>query len=201
MTNSHLPNDLGSRLAFLQRAEALKDTLRSARTSSGRPESTAEHTWRLLLWVEVLADLVPELDRLKLMRLALIHDLPEAVSGDIPAPLQRPDQDKSGVERRDLADLTQNLPSQQGADIQALWEEYEAAQSPEAVFIKGLDKLETIAQHNQGANLQGFDYRFNLDYGRTATDRHPLIARLREALDAQTLARANAGGQTNEADA
>lgn len=182
-----LSSDLSGRLAFLRAAEALKDTLRSGFTAGGRPESTAEHTWRLLLWVEVLADLVPELDRLKLMRLALVHDLAEAVSGDIPAPNQHPDQDKSALERRDLALLTQALPSQQSQAIRDLWEEYEAAQTPEAVFIKGLDKLETLMQHTQGANPANFDYRFNLDYGRKATDRHPLIARLRQTLDAETL--------------
>lgn len=181
--------DTSALLGFLERAEALKDTLRSGFTAKGRPESSAEHSWRLMVWVEVLAEAVPELDRLKLMRLALVHDLAEAVSGDIPAPQQDASTDKSDQERQDLHLLTQGLPARQRADICALWEEYEEATSPEAVFVKGLDKLETILQHTQGDNPADFDYAFNLDYGRKHTDRHPLIAGLRALLDERTRAR------------
>ncbi|MEC8283196.1 MAG: HD domain-containing protein, partial [SAR324 cluster bacterium] len=45
---------LSQLLKFLQAAESLKSTLRSAHTSSGRPESVAEHTWRLCLLVMAL---------------------------------------------------------------------------------------------------------------------------------------------------
>ncbi len=184
--------DAQALLDFLQRAEALKDTLRSGYTRQGRRESTAEHSWRLMLWVEVLAEAVPELDRLKLMRLALVHDLAEAVSGDIPAPLQDDKAEKTDQERRDLADLTSGLPPGQRETIRALWEEYEAAQTPEAIFIKGLDKLETILQHTQGCNPPDFDHGFNLDYGRAQTQRHPVIAQLRPLIDALTRARMEA---------
>ncbi len=180
-------------LGFLQRAEALKDTLRSGYTAKGRPESTAEHSWRLMLWVEVLAEAVPKLDRLKLMRLALVHDLAEAVSGDVPAPQQSNSKAKSEQERQDLAQLTQNLPERQHQAISDLWEEYEAAASPEAQFIKGLDKLETILQHCQGDNPADFDYEFNLGYGRLQTDRHPLVVQLRRLLDERTRARMRSG--------
>ena len=71
-----------------------------------------------------------------------------------------------------------------------LWDEYEAAASPEARLVKALDKLETILQHNQGRNPPGFDYRFNLGYGRQYTGGHPLIVALRELLDQETAARA-----------
>jgi putative hydrolase of HD superfamily len=71
-----------------------------------------------------------------------------------------------------------------------LWDEYEAAESPEAKLAKALDKLETIMQHNQGRNPAGFDYRFNLGYGRQHTADNPLIARVRAILDEETEARA-----------
>jgi putative hydrolase of HD superfamily len=71
----------------------------------------------------------------------------------------------------------------------ALWDEYETAVTPEAQLAKALDKLETILQHNQGANPPGFDYAFNLDYGRKYTDVHPLLAELRAELDAVTARR------------
>ena len=74
-------------------------------------------------------------------------------------------------------------------DILALWDDYESAGSREAVIAKGLDKLETILQHNQGANPPDFDYAFNLSYGRSRTDADPLLARIRAILDAETLDR------------
>jgi putative hydrolase of HD superfamily len=75
-------------------------------------------------------------------------------------------------------------------EITALWDEYEAAQTPEARLAKALDKLETILQHTQGRNPPGFDYRFNLAYGRQHTQAPPVIAVLREVLDRETEQRA-----------
>lgn len=52
--------------------------------------------------------------------------------------------------------------------------------------MKALDKLETMLQHNQGANPEGFDYAFNLGYGRKHTSTTPLFSALRELVDADT---------------
>jgi hypothetical protein len=78
------------------------------------------------------------------------------------------------------------LPDSIRSSITALWDEYEAAASPEATVAKALDKLETILQHTQGENPADFDYRFNLDYGRRFTAGHPVIVRLRALLDDET---------------
>lgn len=75
-------------LRFIREAERLKNTLRSAHTSAGRHESTAEHTWRLALLALVLADEKPELDLSKVLSMCLVHDLGEAYEGDIPAVVQ-----------------------------------------------------------------------------------------------------------------
>lgn len=175
-------------LAFLRRAERLKDTVRSAHTSAGRPESVAEHTWRLCLMAVVLGPYYPAVDFGRLLRMCIIHDLGEALHGDIPAPLQQ--GDKSGAERDDLWTLTEPLPPERRDEIRALWEEYEAARTPEARLAKAFDKLETLLQHTQGKNPPDFDYRFNLTYGRDYTRGDPLIEALREALDAETERRA-----------
>ena len=71
-----------------------------------------------------------------------------------------------------------------------MWDEYESATTREARIAKALDKLETILQHTQGANPPGFDYRFNLGYGREHTESPPLIAAIREILDRETEERA-----------
>jgi putative hydrolases of HD superfamily len=178
--------DLNGRLAFIQRAEQLKDTLRSAHSSSGRRESTAEHTWRLCLLAMTMQDLLGPLDFERVLKLCVVHDLGEAISGDIPATMQSNAQDKSERERRDLIELSKTLPAPLQAELLALWEEYEHASSLEARVVKALDKIETIVQHNQGANPPGFDHAFNLGYGHQHAAVHPAIAALRALVDEQT---------------
>lgn len=189
-------SDLTGILAFLRSAERLKSTTRTGYTSAGEQESVAEHTWRLCLMALVLAPEFPDVDFAKLVKICIIHDLGEAINGDVPAPEQARRAaagelaGKAEQERRDLMQLLAPLPSRIGGEIAALWDEYEAARSPEAKLAKALDKLETIMQHNQGLNPADFDYRFNLGYGRQHTANDPLIAQVREILDRETEARA-----------
>ncbi|OYU46745.1 MAG: phosphohydrolase [Burkholderiales bacterium PBB4] len=177
---------LHSCLDFLRAAEALKHTLRSGHTSNGRPESTAEHTWRLCLMAMVFQHEFASLDFAKVLKLCVIHDLGEAISGDIPAIAQHAMPDKSAKERADLVTLMQALPSDIAAEFLTLWDDYENRSSDEARMVKGLDKLETILQHNQGLNPVDFDYAFNLGYGQQYMDSHPLLRSLRTLLDADT---------------
>lgn len=182
MAGSSIP----ARLAFLREAEQLKDTLRSAYTTSGRTESVAEHTWRLTLLVITFADELPDLDLLKLLKICILHDLGEAIDGDIPAPLQDPTSDKAEKERSDFLSLVDSLPESVKSEFISLWDEYENGDSPEAHAAKALDKLETILQHNQGLNPEDFDYRFNLEYGKKDTSKVPIAAMIRDILDAET---------------
>jgi putative hydrolase of HD superfamily len=185
-------DDIEGLLSFLRSAERLKTETRSAYTSSGETESVAEHTWRVALMALLVAGEFPGIDVARLLKICVIHDLGEAIGGDIPAPEQarrRADGDvagKSVEERRDLLTLVEPLPPKLREEITALWDEYEAAATPEARLAKAVDKLETILQHTQGKNPPDFDYRFNLGYGREHTRRPPLIAALRAALDRAT---------------
>ncbi|HET8761975.1 MAG TPA: HD domain-containing protein [Gemmatimonadales bacterium] len=188
--------DLTGILDFLRSAEQLKSTLRSCYASTGRQESVAEHSWRLALMAMLLRDEFPELDAGKVLRMCLIHDLGEAIGGDIPAPEQARRREggasagKAEQERRDLVTLLEPLPTARQLEFTTLWDEYEAAATPEARLVKALDKLETILQHNQGKNPADFDYAFNLDYGRQYTGGHPVIVELRRLLDEETERRA-----------
>jgi putative hydrolase of HD superfamily len=185
------PSDLAGVIEFLRGAERLKTVLRSGHLSDGTRESTAEHTWRLCLMAVVLADAFPDADPARLLAMCVVHDLGEALGGDVPAPQQVGEPAKADRERADLLRLLAPLPDRLRAKLLGLWDEYEAAATPEAVAAKGLDKLETILQHVQGQNPPDFDYRFNLGYGRRYTDAHPLLAAVRELLDRETEARAD----------
>lgn len=174
-------------LAFFRAAGALKDTLRSGFTPAGRPESTAEHSWRLCLLALALADELDGIDLRRLIELLIVHDLGEAVSGDIPAPDQR--SDKSAEERAAFASLAALLPPAAARRLTARWEEYAAAATAEARLAKALDRLETVLTHSEGTNPADFDYGFNLGYGRAWTDPQPVVAALRAPVDAETARR------------
>lgn len=192
--------ELSGVLDFLRSAERLKVTHRSGFTSQGEPESVAEHTWRICLMAMVLRPEFPDVDFGRVMEICVVHDLGEALSGDVPAPEQarraaEGQTGKAGQERQDLLELLQPLPPATRAHITALWDEYEAAATPEARLAKALDKLETIMQHTQGQNPPHFDYRFNLNYARPYTAGPPLIAAMRRILDDDTEQRAREAEQ------
>lgn len=170
--------------------------MRSGYTSEGRRESVADHTWRLCLMALLLHDLYEDVDFSRLVKICIVHDLGEAVGGDIPAPDQSGRGEKTEVERRDLLHLIAPLPGRQRAEILELWDEYEASTTPEARLAKALDKLETLLQHSQGKNPPDFDYRFNLAYGRRYTSGDNTIETIRAILDEETARRANEADQT-----
>ena len=183
-------DDLEGVLAFLRAAERLKTVTRSGWTSAGEQESVAEHTWRLCLMAMLLYGRTPGIDLARLLKMCLIHDLGEAIGGDVPAPAQQAGGNKADRERADLLLLISPLPPELQNEIRELWDEYEAADSPEARLVKGLDKLETILQHTQGKNPADFDYAFNLGYGQRYTAADPIMAALRARLDEETARRA-----------
>jgi putative hydrolases of HD superfamily len=177
---------------FIQTAEKLKDTLRSGATSGGRAESTAEHSWRLCLMAVMFGKELSGCDPYRLLKLCLVHDLGEAISGDVPAIHQTADDNRAERERTDLVALCSPLPEDLRQEVIGLWDEYNAAATPEAVLAKGFDKLETMLQHVIGRNAPTFDYGFNLDYGVAQTARHPLLRQIRVMVDAATKARMKA---------
>ncbi len=192
-------SDIDGILEFLRAAEGLKTATRSGWTSSGRQESVADHTWRLCLMALVVHPGFAGVDFARLIRMCIIHDLGEAIGGDIPAPEQaRRGTSKAADERRDLVELVAPLRVPLQNEILALWDEYEAAESPEARLAKALDKFETILQHNQGQNAPDFDYRFNLGYGSAYTGDHPLLVALRKVLDEETETRARESDAASE---
>ncbi len=185
------PEKLAGCLDFIRQAEKLKDVARSAYTSGGRRESTAEHTWRLCLMAMVFEEELGDIDFARLLKLCIVHDLGEAINGDIPATEQTPETDKSTREREDLLTLLSPLDESRRNAFLELWDDYEHARTSEARLVKGLDKLETLIQHNQGDNPpDSIDYAFNLTYGKKHTSGHPLLEAIRKLVDEDTRVRA-----------
>lgn len=107
-------------------------------------ESVADHTFCVSLLTLVLSRHHPEsLDREKCIAMALIHDLAESIIGDITPHDGVSIEEKQRQEHQamqEIADLIDN------DEVLLLWQEYEAARTPEARFVKSLDKLETLIQ-------------------------------------------------------
>lgn len=179
--------DMESYVRFIKEAEGLKSTLRTAWTAEGRRESTAEHSWRLALSAGVLCREFPELDRERVLMMCLVHDLGEIYSGDISAALRPDAAEKLSQERGDMQRISGFLPEGgSGGEVMGLWEEYSRGETAEARFVKALDKAETIIQHSQGKNPSGFDYEFNLGYGRGYFAGDSRLELLRHLIDAET---------------
>lgn len=176
---------LSNRLEFLREAERLKDVLRSAHTSSGRPESTAEHSWRLCLMALAFEDQLAGLDLGRFCACAWsTTSAKRSTATSPPSSKRRTRTGRTGTRRPVAADPSSGHAA--ARRLLALWDEYERGETAEALAVKALDKLETLLQHTQGDNPADFDYAFNLDYGRRYTDRAPLFKTLRELLDART---------------
>lgn len=172
-------------LAFLHEAEKLKSVLRHSWMSSGRRESTAEHTWRMAVMAMVLhPHLKQRPDLFKSLKMVLVHDLVEVYAGDVPA-WKKDKSQKHGLEVRAMEKLSRFLPGKQGRDISALWKEYQLHQTKEARFAKALDRLEVLIQHGEAdlKYLRRDEFKFNLVYGVADCNYDPYLKQFRQQLN------------------
>jgi putative hydrolase of HD superfamily len=139
-------------LDFLKIAGKLKTTLRYSELNlDARRESTADHSWRLSLMVfMVCQELSLDLNVHKAMKIALVHDLAESLTGDIDAlVIARGEisiEEKNIGELQAMTKIKNILSKDTGKEVFELWQEYEKGVTEEAKFVKALDKLETITQ-------------------------------------------------------
>ena len=102
------------------------------------PESDADHSYSLSLLALLLA---PEnLDLEKCLKLALIHDLPEALCGDF-IPGELPPEEKATLEKNAMQKIVSDLEK---PEFMELFVEYEQGLTPEAEFIRSLDRLDNV---------------------------------------------------------
>lgn len=180
--------NLKSILAFIHLSEKLKTVLRHSWLSNNRQESDAEHSWRVALLAVLLSPYLEEKINLeRVLKLSVIHDLPEIYAGDHIA-WKGKLKNKHQIESSALQKLTRNLPKELKSQIIDLWEEYENAKSPEAKLTKALDKLEVIIQHDE-ADLKTWvkeEFKFNLTHGTKETKYSKLLSDLKKLVDAET---------------
>jgi putative hydrolases of HD superfamily len=135
---------LTAQFAFLAEADRLKSVLRATTLGDGsRPENSGEHSWHLALYALVLADhAAPGVDIARVIRMLLIHDLVEIDVGDVPIHSANGQAhgsaDVQAAESAAAHRIFGLLPPDVGLPLLALWEEFEAALTPDAVFAKSL---------------------------------------------------------------
>ncbi len=150
-------------LSFIHMAEGLKNELRNGRTSNGKRESVADHTWRMSLMTLIFSRFLDrQISIEKALKIAIIHDLAELLTGDKPyfvcegrVDLQ---QIKAQEELAAMHKIQHVLPEAVGQELLDLWKEYEEGKTYEAKFVKALDKMEAQIQHNEMNFVHWNDY-------------------------------------------
>lgn len=141
-------NNLNKIVDFIHQAGKLKTTQRFGANKLFDGDSSADHSWRLaLLAIILLEENDLKLNKYKTLKIALVHDLAEALTGDIDVRLIHSKaiskEQKARGEKKAITKLKSMLPPKSGREIEKIWREYEGAKTKEAKFIKALDKLET----------------------------------------------------------
>lgn len=160
---------LEQQVAFLNEADRLKSVLRGTTLCDGsRYENSAEHSWHLALYALVLADQAgPGVEIDRVMRMLILHDLVEIDAGDNPI---FGDHDAAAVaaQEQSAADrIFGLLPSDLAADLRAIWEEFEANETPSAQFAKSLDRFQPPMQNLQSGGGSWVDYDVRYDQFET----------------------------------
>jgi len=110
-------------------------------------ESVADHSFGVAFISLVLAEMIDRCpDKAKLLTIALIHDLPESVIGDIPTPAVHhfPPDAKQDAEMEVLSELLHGLPD--AAQWRAWWQEFEEGTSVEGRLVRDADRLDMLIQ-------------------------------------------------------
>jgi putative hydrolase of HD superfamily len=160
---------LEAQFAFLNEADRLKSVLRATTLVDGsRRENSGEHSWHLALYALVLGDqAAPGVNIDRVIRMLLLHDLVEIDVGDVPihsangqahGSTQTQDAEARAAER-----IFGLLPQDLGDDLKALWQEFEAAETPDALFAKSLDRVQPVMANLMSGGGTWVEYNVTSD--------------------------------------
>ncbi len=124
-----------------------------------RLENSAEHSWQVAIFALVLAEHAAEpVDAARVVAMLLVHDLVEIDAGDTFVYDLAGRADQAERERRAADAIFGLLPEDQGRELRALWEEFEARATAEARFAAAIDRI--VAPLANYAN-RGHSWRIN----------------------------------------
>lgn len=135
---------LAAQIRFIIEVDKLKEVYRQTLvTQSRRSENSAEHSWHFALMIITLAEHSNHqpLDVLRILKMVLIHDIVEIDAGDTFAYDTKNMADQHERESRAADRIFGLLPSDQAVEFRALWDEFEAQETPEAKFAAACDRF------------------------------------------------------------
>ena len=144
------PERLAEQVRFIIEIDKVKHVLRQTWLADGsRRENDAEHSWHMALMAILLLEYAeePGLDPLRARGMILVHDLVEIDAGDTFAYDDEARADQAERERRAADRVFGLLPPDQARALRALWDEFEARQTPEARYAAALDRLQPLLLH------------------------------------------------------
>ena len=144
-------NRLDQQLAFLTEADKLKSTLRATKLCDGsRRENSGEHSWHIALYAMILSEHSNrKINTARVINMLLIHDLVEIDAGDVPIHASYDEAKQHAIETAAANRIFGLLPDDQRNELLALWHEFEAAESDDAIFAKSIDRVQPVV-----ANLE-----------------------------------------------
>jgi putative hydrolases of HD superfamily len=160
---------LAAQFAFLHEADRLKQVLRATTVGDGsRRENSGEHSWHLALYALVLADQAhPDVNIDRVVKMLILHDLVEIDTGDVPIHSANGEAHGSAAvseaEARAADRIFGLLPPDIGAPLRALWEEFEANETPDAVFAKSIDRVQPVLQNIAAGGGSWTDYNVTFE--------------------------------------
>lgn len=159
---------LHHQIAFIKEIDRLKYIYRKTKLfHSDRPENDAEHSWHLAVMAIILAQHANEaIDILKVVKMLLIHDIVEIDAGDTFLYDTQKNHTNTEEELAAAQRIFGLLPTEQAEEFIAIWQEFEAGESAEAMFAKSMDRLEPLLQNhsNEGGTWKEFQVPFEKVY-------------------------------------
>ena len=160
------PDQLLQQINFIKEIDKIKYIQRKTKLfHSDRPENDAEHSWHLAMMTIVLAEHsdVP-VDVLKVLKMVLIHDIVEIDAGDTFIYDTQKNHSNTENELKAAKRIFGLLPDEQANELIAIWQEFEAGETPEARFAKAMDRIEPLLQNT--SNNGGTWREFDVDYSK-----------------------------------
>ncbi|KAG0600064.1 hypothetical protein M758_11G004500 [Ceratodon purpureus] len=173
-TATSAPLSPASAIQFLTLIQRLKTTKRTGWVNHGvkESESIADHMYRMAIMAIISGDL-PGVNKDRCVKMAVVHDIAEAIVGDITPNDNIPKEEKNRLEAAAIDEMCILLEGGIAAEeVKELWLEYENNSTPEAKFVKDLDKLEMILQAVEYESEQNkvLDDFFRSTEGKFQTD-------------------------------
>jgi len=166
-----MTDKLSNQLKFLEIADGMKHIFRQTTLIDGsRYENDAEHSWHFALTAMTLFEhcALDGVDIDRVLRMAIIHDLVEVFAGDTPAQDIAANIGKEEREREAADRLFALLPEEQAFEYRSLWEEFDAMETPDAIYASAVDRFQSFFNmHMSGTGSAWVKYNTTAERVRT----------------------------------